>query len=509
MSRTKSFFYNSITTGIYQIVVMIVGFITPRIMLKSYGSEINGLVSSITQFISYFNLVEAGLAGAAIYALYKPLANKNYNEVNGVVSSAKRFYTISGYIFITLVFTLSILYPIFVKIDALSSFNVSLLVVVLGISGALEFFTLSKYRVLLTADQKTYVISLSSIMHIIINTIIIIVLAHFKVNIVVLRAIALISIFLRSFILMIYVNKKYKYINYKATPNNSALDKRWDALYLQILGTIQVGAPVVLATAFTNLKMVSVYSIFNMVMNGINGVLGIFMSGLSASFGEVIAKKEMEVLQKSYREFEFSYYSLITIIYSVAMITIMPFIKVYTTGIVDINYNIPIIGFLFVVNGLLYNMKIPQGMLVIAAGLYKETKIQTSIQGILVVGFGIILGKPFGIVGILIASCISNLYRVIDLIIFIPNNLTKLPICESLLRIFRIILSMLVIIVSFSIINIDINNIYQWIGLAIVTTIYSIVITIILDYFFEKKQLFSVIHRVKSILRINSKYKGD
>ena len=39
MSRTEKFLYNSVTTAFYQIVVMIAGFITPRIMLKYYGSE--------------------------------------------------------------------------------------------------------------------------------------------------------------------------------------------------------------------------------------------------------------------------------------------------------------------------------------------------------------------------------------------------------------------------------------------------------------------------------------
>ena len=66
MNRTKKFLYNSISTAFYQMVVMIAGFITPRFMLINYGSEINGLVSSINQFITYFNLVEAGLGSAAV-----------------------------------------------------------------------------------------------------------------------------------------------------------------------------------------------------------------------------------------------------------------------------------------------------------------------------------------------------------------------------------------------------------------------------------------------------------
>ena len=159
--RTKKFFYNSISTAFYQIVLMITGFITPRIMLKYYGSEINGLVSSINQFIVYFNLVEAGLSGAAIYALYKPLAENNHKAINSIVSAARKFYTQSGYIFVSLTIGLSIFYPYFVKSQILTPLNVGLLVLILGTNGALEFFTLSKYRVLLTADQKKYVISLA------------------------------------------------------------------------------------------------------------------------------------------------------------------------------------------------------------------------------------------------------------------------------------------------------------------------------------------------------------
>ena len=66
---------------------MIAGFIVPKIMLLNYGSEINGLVSSITQFINYFVIVEAGLTAAAVF-LYKPLA-ENQHKINEVVSTTK------------------------------------------------------------------------------------------------------------------------------------------------------------------------------------------------------------------------------------------------------------------------------------------------------------------------------------------------------------------------------------------------------------------------------------
>lgn len=502
MSRTKKFFLNSTTTAIFQIVLFIAGLITPRIMLKYYGSDVNGLVSSITQFINYFRLVEAGLSGAAIYSLYKPLANKNYDGVNSIVSATRKFYMQSGYIFVALTVVMAVIYPLYIKSDILLPTEVAILVLILGVNGALEFFTLSKYRVLLTADQKTYVISLSSVVYTIVNTIIVVVLGMMQVNIITLRFVALLSIFLRSFILMIYVKRNYKYLDYKAKPNNKALDKRWDALYLQILGVVHTGAPVVILTLVNkDLKIISVYAIFNMVLTGINGILEIFKSGLSASFGDVIARGETKVLQKSYTEFEYSYYALITIVYSISFIMIMPFIRMYTSGVTDINYNVPLLGFLFVLNGLLYNIKTPQGMLVISAGMYKETRVQVTIQGLITVVFGFLLAPFIGIYGVLIASIVSNIYRDIDLMFFIPKHVTKLPVINTVKRILLILVSTTLIYMPFIKININPVGYIQWLIYAIIVGIYVCIVVFILSLLFDRKTFKDAINRTIGMVR--------
>ena len=217
MSRTKRFLYNSLTAAILQVVTVAAGFIVPRIILVNYGSEINGLVTSITQFIAYFNLVEAGLAGAAVYALYKPLADEDHKSINAVLSATNKFYILSGYIFVALTLGLALIYPTLVKTASLSPIEVGVLVLILGVSGALEFFTMAKYRALLTADQKMYVLSLASIIAIILNTVIIAVLAYWGASIVILRLVALLSVFARSLILYVYVRTRYQYINYNET----------------------------------------------------------------------------------------------------------------------------------------------------------------------------------------------------------------------------------------------------------------------------------------------------
>lgn len=502
MSRTEKFFKNSITTALNQVAVMVAGFIVPRIMLTCYGSEINGLVTSVTQFISYFNLVEAGLASAATYALYKPLADNDNARISAIVSASRRFYNIAGGMFMLLTLGLAVIYPFFVKCDTLSAPMVALLVVVLGTSGALEFATMSRYRVLLSADQRTYILSLATIAAIFVNTAVIAVFSSFGANIVLVRAIALSSVFVRSGILALYVRRKYKQINFRAEPDNKALNKRWDALILQVLGTIQVGAPVVIATACCSLELVSVYTVFYMVINGINGVLSIFQSGLASAFGEVIAKKETETLKRSYSDFEYSYHFLVTVIYTITGIMLLPFVTLYTRGVTDANYNMPLFGFLFVLSGILYNIKTPQSMLINSAGLYRETRVQTIIQGAIMVVFGFIFAPFWGLEGIIIASCLSNLYRCIDLCFFIPKHVTGLPKRTSMISMSVTVLTSVLLMLPFLIfIKLTPGSYFTWALQAVGVAVYALIGTTAVFAVLSPQKMKNVIGRIKRFVK--------
>lgn len=509
MNRTKNFLYNTIFTAGLQLITLLCGFVLPKLMLTYYGSEINGLVTSITQFITYLSLIEAGLASAAVYALYKPLAENDQISINSIVSASRQFYNKTGFIFIGLIAILSILYPLMVTSKDLSYLDIGLLVIALGGNGVLEFFTMSRYRVLLTADQKLYVISFASTISIILNVIIVGVLAALKTNIVILKFIALSAILVRSFILNIYVKKKYKNINFKATPDKTALNKRWDALYLQVLGAVHTGAPIIIGTFILSLKEVSVYSIYNMVVAGIGAILSIFVSGLSSSFGDVIIRKQNEILKKSYTQFEFVYYKIISYFYSCCIILIIPFVLLYTKNITDISYNMPLFGILLTLNGLFYNLKTPQGMMVISAGMFKETRLQTTIQGAIAVICSSVFAYYFGLIGLAIGMIISNAYRCIDLYIFCPKFITHTQTSSTLKQVILLFISMVIICLPFYFIKLNISSYGLWIMWAFIVSIYAIVIIIIISLLFDKKLTKDVLKRIFIIFKHSSKNKEN
>lgn len=238
-----------------------------------------------------------------------------------------------------------------------------------------------------------------------------------------------------------------------------------------------------------------------MVLGGIAGILGIFISGLAASFGDVIARRQLDTLQRSYQEFECFYYSMIAVAFSVTFVTIMPFISIYTKGITDVDYNVPLLGFLFTLNALMYNIKTPQGMLVISAGMYKETRLQTFTQGAIIVVGGILLAPSYGIEGILYACIASNFYRDVDLLFFIPRNLTKLSVRLSFIRIARLFFN---IAVSVTILKFlfprQVDTYGQWATWAAIATIISSIVILTSAFIFDRQNLLSIHGRIRHIL---------
>ena len=54
----------------FQVLTILCGFVLPRMILGSFGSEVNGLVNSITQFLTIISFLEVGVGAVVQSALY-------------------------------------------------------------------------------------------------------------------------------------------------------------------------------------------------------------------------------------------------------------------------------------------------------------------------------------------------------------------------------------------------------------------------------------------------------
>lgn len=104
------------------------------------------------------------------------------------------------------------------------------LILAMGLSGMLEFFTMARYRVLIAADQRTYVgFRLASMSSLMLSTALIVVLPYLGMDVIVVRLAASLTILVRSVLLSRYAKKHYPYVDPHAPPNRAALSTRWDA----------------------------------------------------------------------------------------------------------------------------------------------------------------------------------------------------------------------------------------------------------------------------------------
>ena len=72
--------YNLLSGFAYQIILIALSFLLPRLYLENFGSEVNGILSTIKQIFVYMSLLEAGVGLATMQALYKPVAQQDHAE---------------------------------------------------------------------------------------------------------------------------------------------------------------------------------------------------------------------------------------------------------------------------------------------------------------------------------------------------------------------------------------------------------------------------------------------
>lgn len=513
MSRTARFVKNTLSTAVYQMTAMVMGIITPRLMMLYYGSEVNGLIVSVTEFLTYFKMVEAGLAAAAYVALYEPLARRDAPAISGVVSAARQFYNTAGWLFAAITAAFSVLYPIFVPVlDAngmpLSSLSVMALILAMGVSGTLEFFTMSRFRVLLTADQHTYVVSLASMASLILSTMLLVILPIAGADVITVRLAASLTILLRAVLLRRYVNKHYAQVDAFAKPNKAALSKRWDALYVELTKVFQQGAGVILGTIITREPgVLSVYGVYHMVTVGLWGVLKMATTGIYSIFGNLLVSENKQTFQRAYSDFECLYHLGVTILFGVAAVLIVPFVNLYTHGIHDANYNVPVLGLLIVFEALTTHCKIPFELMISASGKFREIKKDCILQ----VGISIAAGSALGLMGlragaewslcgIVAGVSLGNLAYTATQLRFVPRAITGLDWRPSLARIVRMFITVAVIAAPCLVLIDPPRRFFTWITYAFMLVVYASIVAFASAWLFDRKAIKSLWARLTSLL---------
>ncbi len=461
-SRLKKVTYSIVALAVYQITVFVCNLILPRMILTNYGSEYNGVISSITQFLNFVSILRLGVAGATRVELYKSLGTDDNKRTSAIVRATEIYMRRIASVFVVYVIALSLLFPFFVH-SSYSFLSIASLVFIISIGTFAQYFFGITYSTLLQADQKLYIYNVIQIVATIANTAISCVLMHFGFSIQIVKFASALIFTASPVALNLYVSKHYN-LDKKVAPDNTALTKRKDVVAHSISNIVHENTDITVLTVLTNLKIVSVYSVYHLVINGLKQLMTIFTSGLESAFGDMFVKKQTESLYRNVILYDYLMSSFVIIIFSCAIVLILPFVSVYTRNVTDVQYIVPTYAYIAVIAQAIYCLRVPFLTVVHAAGHYKETKKAAMLEATINLVSSIILTYFFGIVGVGIGTLVANAFRTIHYEWYLSKHLlTNISFKTIIFRVLWVIITSGVII-SICQFLIPLNNIQSWIS---------------------------------------------
>lgn len=478
--RSKKAIVNISVSMLLQLITVVCGFITPRLILASFGSGYNGITSSVTQFLSIITLLRAGVGGVTRASLYKPLADGDTRRISEIVRATEKFMRKIAFMFLVYLIVLACVYPFVIDRSSYGGwFSISSYVIILGIGTFAQYYFSISYQLLLTADQKEYIANGLQIIQTILNTVIAVVFINVGASLHAVKLASTTAYMITPIILNVYVHKRYHLIK-KVEPDNAALGQRWDAFAHSLSDFIHGNTDLMVLTVLAdNISIVSVYSVYYLVINGIKKAVTLCTTGLEAALGNMIAKKEYEAVHRTLRLYETSIYTITTIMFTCMMILIVPFITVYTNGVNDINYYCPLFAVIAVLAEGVYCIRIPYSAIVYACGHYKQTKKAAMTEAFINLGTSIVAVlvlraldlSEHAIIGVAVGTLIANSYRTIDFVRYLSKEIIHRPVFEAVKRVIMLLIEMFML---FGVALIC--GFYRWVSSYFTWFVYAIIV---------------------------------
>lgn len=497
--RGRKAVVNTIAGLLEEIISVICGFILPRLILLAFDSKYNGLTTSISQFLGCAVLLRSGIGGVTRAALYRPLAEQNNDKISSIVKATDIFMKKIALILTAVILGFATIYPIFVKDNFEWFFTFSLFLIIGASTFAESFFGIT-YKIVLQADQRVWILSVIGIICNIINTITAACLISCGATIHIVKLVSTVIYILYPIVLRYYVRKRY-HINMHVKPDNKAIVQRWDAFWQQACVFVMQNTDVIVLTIFGKILEVSVYSIYRLVINGLNRGLVAFTAGLEGAFGNMIAKKEYDILRNNISMIETLLFSATTIIYTCAAVLILDFVKIYTIGINDVNYIRPIFAYTIILANFFNIVRLPCQLVVQAAGHYKQTRSGAIIEVVLNILISVTLVIRYGLIGVAVGTLVATVFRTIQYSIYMNKNVIEVEKYAILKKSLLSFVEMTLIILSINIFPIATpQNYIEWFRNAIVVFSVSFTIVMLFTVVFRRRD-FNIFLKKINILK--------
>lgn len=492
----KNKIWKNILTGFWgQLITIVLGLIIPRIMIVSYGSDTNGLISTITQIFTYMALLEAGIGQAAKNAFYKQIAEHNRNGISYVASLSRRYYRKITILYFLGVVILCIILPFLLKTEV-DRVTAAIFIFLEGMSGVVSFYFIQTSTVLLTADGKGYVNNTITVINRILAYGVKMIMAYAGMNIALLQVVYFLLTVAKTVVYRMYFNKNYGWIDYNAAPVNAKLKDRNAFIVSELAWTIFSSTDMIVLSMFVSTSMSSVYSVYNMVFSNLNVLLNTIYLSTNYVLGQTFHSDRKKYIDM-HDMFNSVFFGGMTILMCIAYILIIPFIKLYTNGITDIEYVYNYLPVMFCLVQIISWSRYISGNLTALAGYAKKTSVVSVIEAAINVILSCALVPYFGIYGVLAATVIALPVKVIYCTYLTDKVILKRSYRNSVLILGINFLMFILIVLVNEQISLSIDSYFEFFVWGIIITIIISVVGVILNGIVNPHMILNIRSRIK------------
>lgn len=486
----KWLYYNSIISLFYQVCSVIIGLIIPRLILSRFGSEINGLVTSISQFLSVISLMDLGVGAVVQSSLYKPLAEKDNDRISVVYSVASRYFGTIAKILLAYIVILCFYYGLF-KNETYSWFFTTTLILALSIDYFARYYFGICNSLLLNADQRIYIVTLVNLYGLFANAVITVILLNAGAGIQLVKLASSCVFLTKPLILKAYVSRNYNIVKIRKPPKN-AIPNMWNGLAQHVTVTVSNSIDNILLTIFGTFTMISIYNVYVLPLTSIRTLIDTTSNSYKSFFGNLIARDENKKLQIEFSKYETMMHFLASAVMSTCIVVLVPFVLVYTKNVNDADYCNNVFCLMIVMAYVMYILRIIYTNVIFAAGKFKETQNYCIIECVLNLVVSLILVRPLGIVGVALGTVVSAGYRMIASAYYLKKDILKRSLSHLYKHLITDTMCFFAVFFISKMIRMETPNFFWLIIYAALMFILSITVCVVVHFVAYRKQMISI-----------------
>lgn len=414
--KTESRTYNSIINSLFgiaaAIINIILNFIVRIFIVKALGDEINGLHNLFQNTINVMALMETGICSAMIIHLYKPVKEDNKAEIQALMSFYQKIYLAISIIFIVVGLIVDFFFLDKIITTTIKIREVRIYFFFFALSFFINYLTYYK-RSLLYAEQKNRISVMATTVSEIIFRTLAVVIAFLTREYFYFLLCIIAEKFFGNLICIIVVNKNHPYlrslkgIKLEKEKQKAVFNTIKPLLVNQIASTVQKSAnSILISILLGSISIVGYYGNYQLVVNTVELLFSQIGSAFTSSFGNLSTSGDKEKMYAVYSKLRFIIMALTIICMAGFLVCIQPFIEFFFSNTFVLSYRVVVI---LAISLIAYLLGIPAISVQNAMGLHKKDAFLMIIQAISSVILGYILGKFWGMEGILIGLNIPTI----------------------------------------------------------------------------------------------------